>query len=355
MAPLLIAGKIPVPIQDSTMQPPSFFFKIVTKLVSLYVLGRHRHLPPGYKYYYRNTYLCQLAQVPHFVADFIRRKPYKVISYHGEFGPDLQFALPHAYWHYKNGTLKATQSTQFTNELYFFSPGHTACFDRRTTEGNYNYDMPRTLYSQDYDMSKWAAVPLKETYRNDLYVFDKPILIIANRYNREWDGPPVSFLSADLLDHIITALKDQFTIIYNRPKAAQIVMDNSDFEDLGEFDWLRQTHPDVLLMDDLYQENRGNARNYNHFQLQLYANANHFISTHGGTSVLASYFGGVNLILSKKGPEHHFNCYQTLYPQLSGATILHAKTDADVKYYVHTHFMAVPESHLAGTDTSLLP
>ncbi|WP_240699303.1 hypothetical protein [Spirosoma sordidisoli] len=320
------------------MTPPSLLFRIASKLVSLYVRIRHAGVPPGYRYYYRNTYLCKLVQFKYVVADFIRRKPYKMIGFDGEFGPDLQFALPHAYWHYKNGTLKATQSTKFMGEFYYFSPEHTATFDRRTTEGNYNYDLPRTLYSHDYDMSKWTPVPLKEIYRNDVYVYEKPILIIANRYNQEWDGPPVSFLSVEVIDFIIRSLKDRYTIIYNRPKLAQIVMDNSDFHDLGEFDWLRREHPEVLLMEDLFQANRGNARNYNHFQLQLYANAERFISTHGGTSVLASYFGGINLILSKKGPEHHFNCYQTLYPQLSGATILHAKTDEEVKQYVQSHF-----------------
>ncbi|GAB2528201.1 hypothetical protein [Spirosoma aerophilum] len=315
------------------------FISLITKLSSLYVLLRYSNLPKGYSYFYRNTYICQLIQIKYFYADYIRRKPYKVISYTGEFGAELQFAIPHAYWHYKNGTLKATRSAPLMEEFYFFSPDHEASFDQRKLAGNYNFELPRTLHSQNYDMSKWTAVPLKDMYRNDVYVFDKPILIIANRYNQEWDGPPISFLSVELLDYVISSLKDQFTIIYNRPKSGQIVMDNSDINDLGEFDWLRREHPEVLLMDDLYQENRGKARNYNHFQLQLYANANHFISIHGGTSVLASYFGGVNLILSKKGPEHHFNCYQTLYPQFSGAKILHAKTDDDVRQYVQTHFL----------------
>ncbi len=329
------------------MRPPSFLFSILTKLTYLYTFVRHRNLPPGYIYYYRNTYLCKLVQIPYFVADFIRKKPYKTLSYQGEFGNEVQFMLPHAYWHYKNGTLKTTRSTRFTRELYFFSPTHEECFDERITKANYNFDLPRIMHSQDYDMTKWAAVPFKETYRNEVYVFEKPMLIIANRYNREWGGPPVSFLSVDLLDFIISSLKDRFTIVYNRPKATQIVEDNSDIEDLGEFDWLRREHPDVLLMDALYRENRGAARNYNHFQLQLYANADHFISTHGGTASLASYFGGINLILSKQGLEHHFNCYETIYPRLSGATILHAKTDDEVKHYVESHFMHVREPQIS--------
>lgn len=323
------------------------FTGLITKLSSLYVLIRYRNLPTGYSYFYRNTYICKLIQIKYFYADYIRKKPYKIISYSGEFGAELNFAIPHAYWHYKNGTLKATRSVPLMEEFYFFSPDHQATHTERSTANNFSFELPRTLHSHDYNLSKWTAVPLKEMYRNDIYVFEKPILIIANRYNQEWDGPPVSFLSIELLDFIITSLKGQFTIIYNRPKSTQIVMDNSDINDLGEFDWLRSQHPEVLLMDDLYQENRGHARNYNHFQLQLYANANHFISTHGGTSGLASYFGGINLILSKKGLEHHFNCFQKMYPQLSGAQILHAKTDDDVRQYVKTHFLSIRQPNNA--------
>jgi hypothetical protein len=91
-------------------------------------------------------------------------------------------------------------------------------------------------------------------------------------------------------------------------------------------------------MHDLYEENRGKANNFNHLQLMVYANAENFISTHGGTSVLASYFGGTNVILSKQGPEHVFGCYEELYPKLSGARIFHAKTDEQLKKMIQSNF-----------------
>jgi hypothetical protein len=91
-------------------------------------------------------------------------------------------------------------------------------------------------------------------------------------------------------------------------------------------------------MDDLYKENRGKARNFNHLQLMVYANCENFISTHGGTSVLASYFKGTNVILSKQGPEHTFHCFEKLYPKLSGARIFHAKTDNELKQYINSQF-----------------
>jgi hypothetical protein len=267
------------------------------------------------------------------------RKPYKEISFDGEFTPEISFVLPFAYWHYKNGTLKKTKASKYTRELYFFSPDHEEVFDIRTNEGNYNFETPRILYSHDYDMKKWLPVPLKEMYQNDIYVYDKPTLIIANRYNMEWDGPPVSFFSLEILAFMISRLKQDYTIIYNRPRPENITGDNSAIYDLHEFEWLQKEHPEVILMEDLYKENKAKARSFNHLQLMVYANASRFLSTHGGTGCLASYFGGINLICSKKGPEAYFGCYQKLYTKLSNATILHAKTDEEIKQFVEAYFV----------------
>lgn len=312
---------------------------MLNKLLSLIVLIRYGKLPWEVRYFYRDTLYCQVMQWKYWFKDYIWKPKYKQLEFSGEFAPELQFVLPFAYWHYKNGTLERTVSSKFTSELYFFSPDHREDFQTRSNEGNYNFEMPRILYSQDYDMSKWIPVPLKETYRNNVYLYEKPILIIANRYNMEWDGPPVSFYSMEMLAFILERLRDKYTVIYNRPKPQNITMDNSDIYDMDEYAWLEKEYPDVILMENLYKENKARANNFNHLQLMVYANASHFISIHGGTATLASYFGGTNLILSKKGPEHYFNCFQKLYPQFSGAKILHAKTDDEVKKYVDEHFM----------------
>lgn len=311
---------------------------VTNKIFSLYVKLRYPQVPDNLKYFYRDTFSCELVQLKYLAKDYITKTPYKEIAFDGEFAPELQFVLPFAYWHYKNGTLKKTISSKFTKEFYYFSPDHHEEFSTRTNQGNYNFEMPRILYSHDYKMSKWLPVPLKEHYKNDIYKYDKPTLIIANRYNMEWDGPPISFYSILQLDYIISKLKDKFTIIYNRPRPENITGDNSEIYDLKEFEWLEKEHPEVLLMEDLYKANKDKVNNFNHLQLMVYANSTHFISVHGGTAALASYFGGVNLIISKQGPEHHFNCYQKLYPQLSGARIFHAKTDQDVVDLVDQHF-----------------
>jgi len=317
--------------------------KFTNKLFSLYVRLRYPNVPKELSYFYRDTFSCELVQMKYLLKDYGLKKKYKDISFNGEFGQELLFLLPFAYWHYKNGTLRSTRSAKYTKELYFFSPDHEEVFDTRTVEGNYNFEIPRILYSHDYKITKWLAVPLKEQYKNDIYVYDKPLLIIANRFNMEWDGPPVSFYDIPALEFIIRNLVKDYTIVYNRPRAENITPDNSASYNLHEYDWLRRVYPEVLLMEDLFKENKGDARNFNHLQLMVYANADRFVSVHGGTATLASYFGGINLIISKKGPEHYFNCFNTIFTQLSGAMILHAKTDNEVKDYIREHFMKSPE------------
>lgn len=312
--------------------------KLTNKLFSLIVRLKYPNVAPELRYFYRDTFSCELVQWKYLLKDYALKTKYKDMDFSGEFGQELLFVLPFAYWHYKNGTLRSTKSAKYTKELYFFSPDHDEVYDIRTTEGNYNFEMPRILYSQDYQMSKWLPVPLKAQYKNDIYTYDKPLLVIANRYNMEWDGPPVSFIDVPSLDFIISKLKNDYTIVYNRPRPENITNDNSDTYDLNEFDWLQREHPEVILMEDLFKENRAKARNFNHLQLMVYANTNHFISVHGGTATLASYFGGTNLIVSKKGPEHFFNCFHDLFPQLSNAQIWVARTDDEIKQHVTDHF-----------------
>ena len=318
------------------MENPNVPNNIIAKLISLYVRLKFGKLHWGVKYFYRDTYYCQFIQLKYFFEDYLFKKKYKVISFDGEFAPELEFVIPFAYWHYKNGTLLKTEGAKFTRELYFFSDNHDEIYNVRTNEGNYNFETPRILYSHNYNMKKWHKVPFKKHFKNDVYVYDKPTLVIANRYNTEWEGPPISFYSIKMLEFMFEKLSTKYTIIYNRPRPQNITSDTSEVSELDEYDFIRKNYPNVVLMEDLYAKNELNANNYNHFQLYVYANASKFISIHGGTAALASCFEGENIILSKQGPEHHFGCFQKLFPQLSGAKIYHAKNDDEVKNFIET-------------------
>ncbi|GAB3947683.1 hypothetical protein GCM10028805_20390 [Spirosoma harenae] len=309
----------------------------------LYVVAamKYPRIRRDLRYFVRDNYYARFNQIRFVTDDYVSKKPYKVVDYHGEFDQELRYVLPFAYWHYLNGTLKKTISCTNTKEFYFFSKDHVEQYEKRVWQAGYGYyDVPNMTHSPTFSYKKWVQVPFKSHYKNDLFKFDKPILIIANKYNIEWDKPPINFLSVDALDRIVSTYKDKYQIIYNRPLSTQIVLDNSEIMDLNEHAWLREHHPEVILMHDLYEKHRAVLNNFNHLQLMVYANANRFISMHGGTAALASYFGGMNIILSHPGGgmEHHFNEYATIFPALSGATILHAKSTDDVFRYLSEHY-----------------
>jgi hypothetical protein len=313
--------------------------KIFLKFLNVIAFISYPKIPRKYRYYVRDNYFSRIFQSKYWIIDYFSKRKYKVIEYHGEFQQELTFVLPFAYWHFLNGTLKKTISCDDTKELYFFSDHHEELHKKRDWVNNAkNFEIPNMTHSPAFSYKKWAAVPLKQHYKNELLKFEKPILIIANKYNIEWENDPINFFSIPVLKRVISLYSHKYQIIYNRPSATQIVSDGSDILDLHEYEWLRKDCPDVLLMSDLYQKHRSSVNNFNHFQLKLYANCERFLSVHGGTAALASYFGGVNIIFSRSGLEHLFNEFATIFPTLSGAKVLHAKNEDEIFKYVAKYF-----------------
>lgn len=292
-----------------------------------------------YRYFIRDNYFSRTRQILFFWKDYMAKPKYKVIEFQGEFDQELRYVIPFAYWHHLNGTLKKTISCTNTKELYFFSEDHEERHTKRIWELGYsNYEIPNMTHSASFSYTKWKQVPFKSFYKNDVFRYDKPILLVANKYNIEWDDAPLNYFNLEFLDWLITHYSDTYQIIYNRPLNTQIVSDNSEILDLNEHCWLRERHPGVILMNDLYEANIGLVNNFNHLQLMVYANCDRFISAHGGTAAFASYFGGINVILSKRGIEHHLKEFDSIFPQLSGATIYHAGNENALKAYVKKYF-----------------
>lgn len=271
------------------------------------------------KFYYQG----KLYQLRYLIKDYIVRKPYREIKFEGEFAPELKFVLPHAYWHYKNGTLLKTESFKDTSCFYFFSKNHQENEGNRVwNDFKYPAEIPNSHdHCTKYDYSKWEQVPLKEFYSSRKIIFDKPTLVISNKFNQEWSGSPINFIDTQTLETLIETFAKSYSIIYNRPKSRHIVDDNSQIYQLDDHKIIEK-YSEVLSMTDLFESS--DETSFNNFQLRVYAGCNHFISVQGGNSVLTSYFGGTNIILARKGLEIEMAEYQSIYPKLSGATILHA-------------------------------
>src|SRR4029079_16076950 len=117
--------------------------KILLKFLRIIAFIRHPEIPKQYRFYIRDNYFSRIFQVKYYFKDFYFKKKYKIIEYHGEFQQELTFVLPFAYWHFLNGTLDKTISSDNTKELYFFSTNHAEAHSKRDWIYNdENFEIP---------------------------------------------------------------------------------------------------------------------------------------------------------------------------------------------------------------------
>jgi hypothetical protein len=113
-------------------------------------------------------------------------------------------------------------------------------------------------------------------------------------------------------------------MVYNRP--VQFV-DNSQILELGDFEWLAEHAPDVVLLRDIAAANP--ELSYNEMQLRVFAHADHAISVQGGPATFAGYFcqGGDIIVLHKRGGETRRDEYNVLYERFDGAAYTVTRSD----------------------------
>jgi hypothetical protein len=224
--------------------------------------------------------------------------------------------------------LKFTLGAKDTEDLYYFSPRHYECFSNRMFLPLRGYPI-EDIHVADLDLSQWIAPPYKEIYKNSHFVWDKEIVVLFNKYNSEWNGPPITFLDKEILGELIFSLENRFQVVYVRPTAKEILDDTSMNYDLNEYAYIREKFPNTILIQDLHR--RYPELTYNALQMRLFSNCDSFVSVQGGAAILCSYFGGTNVIYARKGPtrsrtaaELEVDAYNRWYHEFSGCRIVHA-------------------------------
>ncbi len=238
------------------------------------------------------------------------------IDYDGEFGPELQTVIPYAYHLSQHRALEKTVGCVDTKCLYYFSENHEERYTRRrfaTLEERVKKGIPNpNEHVPRLDQTQWTAPPYKAEFRNERFVWSKEPVVISNKFNQEWCDDPVNYLGLPELEQILMLLKESYQIIYCRPLPGDIIWDANTSRSFQDFE-LVSRHPEVLTIQQLHADNPDLT--FNELQLRVYANCERFISVQGGNSVLASYFGGTNIIYVVQGRElecgdfNHFPLY----------------------------------------------
>jgi glycosyltransferase involved in cell wall biosynthesis len=246
-----------------------------------------------------------------------------------EFGYELLSAVPYAYNLYLKGELEETISGFDTSGLYFFSPKHTETNCKRSWDNMtklWNTKFPNiVIHRPQLDWDLFSPPPFKEFYKDKSISFEKETIVIFNRYNNEWGGPPINYLDLQTLNTLFNMLSDEYQVVYVNLTKGDKYFDGAKPLELNDDEILKK-HPKVFSLYDImvmYPD-----LSINEIQLRLFANCSKYISSNGGQLILSAYFGGENIIFSKKCREldPNVNSFYKWYHKLGGGVFQHVDT-----------------------------
>lgn len=253
----------------------------------------------------------------------------KVSGHQIEFSYEAIAAWPYAYWAHQQGLLTETESGPDTECLYWYSPKHTIRTDERSWDNMKEAkDLPNLwIHKPRLDTSKWVPPPLKEHFSKTAITYDKPTVVIANRINVEWERDVINYLSLEALRRLFDLLTPTYQVVYINVRGRPELEDTAKAIDIGDYDMIRAEYPQVKVIHDIIENG-----SYNETQCRIFAGCKRFITMNGGYAVLASYFGGENIIYSKESKElwPSVNSWYNWYPDLGGSNIKVVNTYDDL-------------------------
>jgi hypothetical protein len=252
-------------------------------------------------------------------------------QYFGEFAFELLAVIPYAYWLHRQGQLQGTVAAPDTRCLYYFSRNHEERPVRRRyvpiTEypigegGTVRYD--RKSFPAVLDTRRWLPPPYKEVFLDDRFRWSREPCIVNNKTTDEyylWHRAPTNFLRTELLLEAIGKLRTRYQVIYNRPRTSDIVADHQAIREVGDIEAIKRVFPDVRTIQELHVEHPGLS--FNELQLRVFAGCQRFVSVLGGSSYLASYFGGTNVVFARRGWEVACGAFDNWFHRFSGTRVV---------------------------------
>ena len=150
-------------------------------------------------------------------------------------------------------------------------------------------------------------------------------------------GPPTNFIETELLLRLIGMLRDRFVVIYNRPRSADIATDHQTIHEIGDIEAVKRAFPDTVTIQELRA--RFPTLSFNELQLRLYSGCQRFVSVLGGGAYLASYFGGTNIVLARRGWEVDCGAYARWFDRFSGAHVVAVGSGRELLQAVEREFL----------------
>lgn len=132
----------------------------------------------------------------------------------------------------------------------------------------------------------------------------KRLILIQNKYNSEWGGPPVNFMDTALLDSMLKIINKEYKIIYLRTNELRIKEYSDDDNEAMSFklddkDMIQTKYNNVILIEDLLNQQ---PYDFNTLKCILHSQATATISTIGGFNFFSAYFPCKHIIYKVDTP-----------------------------------------------------
>lgn len=198
---------------------------------------------------------------------------------------------------------------------YFLDDKHIiANYDKRSLSKYKNQEQ----FINFYDKNKHLFIfpPYKLHFKNNLFIYEKPLFVIYNKYHSEINQQPINYISKDLLASIIRLLSKKYQIIYehvstnvlninnfsldwnNTSQSNRYVSTMNDFTS-SIMHTIKTEFKEVIIFDDLVSN-----ESYNLTKCKLYSCCDNFISVSFGNTSLINLFAKKLLIYLSKNPNY---------------------------------------------------
>jgi hypothetical protein len=224
----------------------------------------------------------------------------KIIKEFNEFTWDIVRGIPTANFYRESNIPFRVECKPGLGELYrLFSSEveEVKYFDDQNDTYTYNQFRP------NFTLKNWSPPNLRKLFVNNIFSPSKPVIIIQNKYTKEWNSGPFNFFDLDTLQSIINTLSDKFTIVYFRPDGTDrgYYKDENEVKEFNDYTFLRNNFPQVVLFKDILLNNL--EYSYNFLQFMVSSSCDKFITVSGGNACVSLYFGKEVIIFdSPLGP-----------------------------------------------------
>lgn len=260
------------------------------------------------------------------------------LEYIGEYGSELGVFIPFVYYLKTHGLLGGRKviSYQGMRPYYYFledTEYEEKQHPRVWVHPHGRHYLPAHLKSDDEVFGSATVAPLPEFHPPPYaahykslpgleFRAPKPLVLIQNKYNSEWGGPPVNYFSLEDLHAMVSALTPHFFVVYIRTNTLRVPGYSHDHNEEASFEFhdkpmlLNAFPKDFVIIEDLLHAYH-TTFDFNTLKCVLQAHAFATISTIGGFNYYDAFFPSRHIIFRRDAPpQYNLDFYQRQHDML---------------------------------------